>query len=72
MHKYGYIDRPPEEYFAALPLQLLEVHLSDNDGVEDQHLPLGRGNVDFKAVARGLRNINFDRFMTIEMNNLWN
>jgi sugar phosphate isomerase/epimerase len=38
-HKYGYIDRTPEEYFATLPIQLLEVHLSDNDGEEDQHLP---------------------------------
>jgi sugar phosphate isomerase/epimerase len=66
VHKYGYIDCAPEEYFETLPLQLLEVHLSDNDGEEDQHLPLGRGNVDFKAVARGLRDIGFDRISTIE------
>jgi sugar phosphate isomerase/epimerase len=66
-HKYGYIDCTPEEYFAALPIQLLEVHLSDNDGKGDQHLPLGRGNVNFKAVARGLRDIGFDRISTIEL-----
>jgi len=67
-NKYGYFKGiSPEEHFAQLPLQLLEVHLSDNDGEEDPHLPLGMGTIDFKSVARGLKNIAFSGFSTIEI-----
>lgn len=68
VHNYGYYKGiTPEEHFAQLPLQLLEVHLSDNNGKEDQHLPLGMGNIDFASVARGLRGIGFDGLSTIEI-----
>jgi sugar phosphate isomerase/epimerase len=68
VHKYGYYKGVnPEEHFAQLPLRLLEVHLSDNNGKEDQHLPLGMGTIDFASVARGLRKIGFDGLSTIEI-----
>ncbi len=68
VHKYGYFAGvSPEEHFAHLPLRLLEVHLNDNDGSGDQHLPLGLGNIDLRSVARGLERIGFDGFSTIEI-----
>ena len=68
VHKYGYfVGVSPEEHFADLPLRLLEVHLNDNDGSDDQHLPLGMGNIDFASVVRGLNRIGFDGFSTIEI-----
>jgi sugar phosphate isomerase/epimerase len=67
MHKYGYIDVAVEQYISDLPVPLIEVHLSDNDGEEDQHLPLGIGNVDFAAVARGLKRVGFSGITTIEI-----
>jgi len=68
VHKYGYFTGvSPEEHFAHLPLRLLEVHLNDNGGSEDEHLPLGMGNIDFRSVARGLERIGFDGFSTIEI-----
>lgn len=67
VRKYKYVEVPVEQYFAELPVQLVEVHLSDNDGEDDQHRPLGTGNVDFAAVARGLKHIGFDGLSTIEV-----
>lgn len=68
VHRYGYYRGvTPEQHFAQLPLPLLEVHLSDNNGQEDQHLPLGMGIIDFASVARGLRTIAFDGLATIEI-----
>ncbi len=67
-HKFGYFKGvSPEEHLAQLPLPLLELHLSDNNGMEDQHLPLGRGNIDFESLARGLKQIGFDGLVTIEI-----
>ena len=68
VHRYGYYNGvSPEEHFAQLPVPLLEVHLSDNNGKEDQHLPLAMGIVDFRSVARGLRKLRFDGLSTIEI-----
>jgi sugar phosphate isomerase/epimerase len=50
-----------------LPVPLIEVHLSDNHGENDQHLPLGKGNVDFTAIARGLKCVGFNEITTIEI-----
>jgi sugar phosphate isomerase/epimerase len=67
IHKYGYIDVAVEQYLSDLPVPLIEVHLSDNNGEEDQHLPLGTGNVDFAAIAKGLKRIGFNGITTIEI-----
>ncbi len=67
IRKYKYIEVPVEQYFADLPVPLIEVHLSDNDGEDDQHKPLGAGNVDFAAAARGLKRIGFNGITTIEI-----
>jgi sugar phosphate isomerase/epimerase len=67
IHKYRYIDIAVEQYLSNLPVPLIEVHLSDNHGENDQHLPLGKGNVDFTAIARGLKCIGFNEITTIEI-----
>jgi sugar phosphate isomerase/epimerase len=67
-NKYGYFKGlTPEAHLAQLPLKLLEIHLSDNDGTEDQHSPLGIGIVDYGSVARGLKRLAFDGLSTIEI-----
>lgn len=67
MHGFGYINPSFEEHFAQLPCKLLEVHLHDNDGRNDLHLPLGASSIDFKAVAHGLDAIDFDGVCTVEV-----
>jgi sugar phosphate isomerase/epimerase len=55
------------EYLARLPLPVWEVHLHDNSGDRDEHGHFGLGNVDFAAVAAGLKAIGFSGVSTIEI-----
>ena len=43
------------------------IHLHDNDGTADQHLPPGAGTVDWPAVIQALRDIDYDKTITIEV-----
>jgi len=44
------------------------IHLHDNDGITDSHLPIGRGNINFKEVLIALNDItNKDLTFLFEM-----
>ena len=43
------------------------VHLSDNRGVYDDHLPLGAGIIDFSQLAEDLNNVGYDSSVTFEV-----
>ncbi len=43
-----------DEFF-ALRTEIIHLHASDNFGAEDLHLPLGRGNLDWKKVFEWVR-----------------
>jgi sugar phosphate isomerase/epimerase len=47
--------------------RLGHVHVSDNFGKEDSHLPIGTGTVDFSRVAKSLKNIGYDSTVTFEI-----
>ncbi|MEI6845462.1 MAG: TIM barrel protein [Candidatus Firestonebacteria bacterium] len=54
--KKGLIDRKDlKTYIASLPLPIIELHVHDNKGEEDSHLPLGRGNMDYAEVFKLLK-----------------
>jgi len=65
-HDY-YRGKDPEEYLRGAGRRIIEIHVHDNDGKRDSHGPLGSGNADFEAVAKGLRAIGFDGVSTIEI-----
>jgi len=44
-----------------------EVHLNDNNGVEDQHLQLGKGSIDFRTFFEELSAHGIDPRFVIEM-----
>lgn len=46
--------------------RLLELHLHDNDGKCDQHLAIGEGTADFKALFDNLPNLREKLALTIE------
>jgi sugar phosphate isomerase/epimerase len=59
-----------DEYLKALPFQIYEFHIHDNDGDSDLHLPLGRGNMDYEAVLGGIiKNCRFCKksILTLEI-----
>ena len=39
-----------EDFFEKLPLKIFELHVHDNDGDVDLHMPMGSGNTDFKGI----------------------
>jgi sugar phosphate isomerase/epimerase len=42
------------------------VHLHDNDGTDDQHLPIGEGNIPFKEVCNALNEYSPNAIWTLE------
>ena len=58
------------EYLFSLADRLAHVHLSDNDGTADQHLPLGapaRGGVSWRRIAADLKSFGYDGTATLEV-----
>jgi sugar phosphate isomerase/epimerase len=43
------------------------VHLSDNFGKRDDHLPLGEGTIDFDNVTKALKDCGYDDTITLEI-----
>jgi sugar phosphate isomerase/epimerase len=57
----------PLDAFAMIPpRQLGEIHLSDNDGSDDQHLPLGEGNIDIDALLSKIEALKINPLFTLE------
>lgn len=54
------------EWFAALGPHMVHVHLHDNFGKRDDHLPVGEGNVNFPALFALLAALPHSPSMTLE------
>jgi sugar phosphate isomerase/epimerase len=52
------------ELFAA---RLGHVHMSDNQGKKDDHLPVGQGSVPFRRIVRALQRAEYDGTVTLEI-----
>ena len=53
-HAFVQSARPLNDWIDAFAPHLVHVHLHDNDGLQDRHLPLGEGRIDMDAVLRRL------------------
>lgn len=51
-HSHIYSKVPVRDWFNTLKDHIIELHLHDNDGSEDQHLPLGKGKIDFAKILK--------------------
>jgi sugar phosphate isomerase/epimerase len=47
--------------------QLGHIHMSDNKGKRDDHLPVGKGNVPFEQIVKALKAIGYDETITLEI-----
>jgi sugar phosphate isomerase/epimerase len=43
------------------------IHIHDNDGIFDKHLPLGKGDLDYREIVKILKEINYDKTITLEV-----
>jgi sugar phosphate isomerase/epimerase len=55
------------EFVRALPLEILEVHVTDNRGLKDEHRHLGYGNLDLAALLSALMARGFRGPLTVEV-----
>lgn len=54
-------------FIQAFPDRIRHLHVSDNRGKRDDHLPLGQGSLDFPAAADALRAAGYDGTITLEI-----
>ncbi|MGQ9460444.1 MAG: sugar phosphate isomerase/epimerase family protein [Candidatus Bathyarchaeaceae archaeon] len=58
---------PPLKFIDKFYEKLAHVHLSDNLGQRDDHLPLGAGRVDYKTPVKELRKRKYSGTVTLEI-----
>ncbi len=56
-----------KSYLDGFSDKLMHIHIHDNHGVEDEHLPLGWGKIDFKRVVRWLKQLDYAKTVTFEV-----
>jgi sugar phosphate isomerase/epimerase len=54
-------------YLTRFNDRLSHLHIHDNHGELDEHLPLGAGSIDFKKVVRWLNEIEYNKTITFEV-----
>ncbi len=56
-----------EEFFIKFKEKIVHVHVSDNKGEMDDHLPLSRGNIDWQRMIRLMKTYGYDGTITLEI-----
>jgi sugar phosphate isomerase/epimerase len=65
-HYNAFADAPLESWLEELGEFLGEVHLHDNDGGKDEHLPIGDGNFPFESLFTFLKERALKPILTLE------
>jgi sugar phosphate isomerase/epimerase len=56
-----------KNFIFSFKSRLEHVHMSDNHGESDEHLPIGNGFIDFVKVIEYLKKIGYDKTITCEI-----
>ena len=65
-HANAFGSAPYGEWLEMLGDRLGEIHIHDNDGTTDQHLPVGEGNFPFRELLALVQQKNLRPILTIE------
>jgi len=65
-HQHSFSKTPLNEWLDATWQHLGELHIHDNDGVYDSHLPVGSGSVDFDYLFNFLAKKGISPVLTLE------
>jgi sugar phosphate isomerase/epimerase len=58
---------PLDDLLATFRGRLRHVHMSDNRGHSDDHMPIGAGRVSWSRAVRSLRKVGYDGTITLEV-----
>lgn len=47
--------------------RLSHIHISDNNGKKDEHLPIGQGNINFREIADAIKKQGYNDTITLEI-----
>ncbi len=56
-----------EAFFKKFGNKIIHLHFSDNNGKDDDHLPLGCGNIEWEKIIKIIKESKFDRTITLEI-----
>lgn len=59
-----------ENFMDTLARHIVNIHLHDNNGEQDEHLSLGKGSMDFSAVMGNLRRIRYSGPLIVEVHSI--
>ena len=65
-HFNAFAEAPLDTWIGALEHRIVEIHLHDNQGTHDEHLPVGDGNFPFEKLFRLLKEKNLRPILTVE------
>ena len=54
-------------FIKRFPDRISHIHVSDNLGEEDNHLPVGTGTVNFPEIVKAIKEIGYDDTITLEV-----
>jgi sugar phosphate isomerase/epimerase len=55
------------DYINTFRGKIIHIHWHDNHGTTDEHLPIGEGLIDHGKAVRALKDIDYDRTITLEV-----
>src|SRR3989338_8726383 len=56
-----------KDYIFTFKNKLEHIHIHDNHGHGDEHLPLGKGRINFEHIVKWLKQVNYDKTITFEV-----
>jgi len=56
-----------EAFFKRFGNKIIHLHFSDNKGKDDDHLPLGCGNIEWEKIIKIIKKSKFDKTITLEI-----
>ena len=55
------------DYISTFRDKIIHIHWHDNHGQKDEHLPIGDGLIDHQKAVKALKDIGYDRTITLEV-----
>ncbi len=56
-----------KDYIFTFKNKLEHIHIHDNHGERDEHLPLGKGKINLEQAVKWLKQINYEKTITFEV-----
>lgn len=56
-----------KNFFKKFGKKICHIHVSDNHGEKDEHLAIGKGNINWKEIIKTIKEFNYNKTTTIEV-----